>query len=155
MRKGRKTAQLGFPEKHCTMKSGIEKRGRKKMNPALKTDQLVKSYVTKKEFDGLLNEYMQSGSRSFSSFIRKKLTSDKDSALTMNPGEFLKALDVLGRTIREIGASIDETSKYIKKAALNDKIEPQLFEKHARLMDEYIKTRKELTNTFRAAFRKL
>ncbi len=136
------------------MKSGIEKRGRKRMNPALKTDQLVKSYVTKKESDRLLNEYQQSGMKSFSSFIRKKLTSDKDSVLTMNPAEFLKTLDVLGRTIGKIGISMDEISKCIKSAARNERIEPHLHEKYASIMDEYLKTKKELTKAFRSAFRK-
>ena len=127
--------------------------GPKKKDPEQLQTKQLKVFVTEAEYNQINNEFEASGLKSRSHYLRKRLLNDGKQALAINPIEFLKQLDKIGTEIGRIGNNMNQVAKYSHILAHEGNLSDGPVKEFNKLMEEYMKSRRELVKAYRAVVR--
>lgn len=113
----------------------------------------IQIHVDQAEYDLIKQQFSESGRRSMSYYLRTRLLKEGKQLLAVNPIEFLRHLDKIGTEIGRIGNNMNQLARYVHILAHEGQLNEGPVKEFNHLMDEYMKTRRELVKAYRAVVR--
>ena len=130
-------------------KTTTRKGGRRKLEKQEKKEICLKIYVNEAENTQINAEFKNSGFRSRSDYLKRRLLSKT----VVNTAEIIEELDKHGAEIGKIGSNINQITKYANRLTLQGIRDINVIQEFNSLFNMYLDKRKDLTNAYRAIIR--
>ena len=117
------------------------------------TDQLLKFYVTKQDYNVLMEEYESSAYRSVSAYLRKKGAENR--IIITYSKELKDRLDAIGYQYERIGTNINQIAKKVNLYNKEGRFPEHAINQFNDVMQQYIKVTDELSKAHKFFLRQL
>ena len=126
-----------------------------KRQPSYKnnTDQVLKFYVSRRDYNSLMAEYEASGYSSVSAYLRKKIIGN--GIVIPNTRELKNKLDTIGYQYERIGNNINQIAKKVHLYDKEGRFPLDVMNKFDEVMEAYLKATNDLSRAHRAFLRQL
>jgi len=124
--------------------------GRKQLSEEKRKTIKIQVHVTSKEYEILNKEFLESGLRYFSDFIRQIILNQQTTKYYINKRELIKELDKIGAQIAKIAININQIAKYANIQLKTGRMDSRTIGKFNILMEQFLKEEKRLVSAYRS-----
>jgi hypothetical protein len=119
----------------------------------IKTDKLLKCYVSKQDYDNILDDFESSDYPSLSAYLRRRLLGR--GIMIRQPKALLTKLDSVGTAIDRIGNNVNQIAKKVHLTALEGRLSAQIISEFNKIMSEYNEYALALSKAYRTLLRNM
>jgi len=117
------------------------------------TDQLLKFYVTKRDYNLMMEEYKSSGYHSVSAYLREKVA--KNRIIIPYSKELKDRLDAIGYQYERIGININQVARKVNLYNKEGRFPKHAINQFNNVMQQYLKVTDELSKAHKIFLRHL